>query len=136
IDLIRTLHGELSAIFQRWYPDMDLEVEEMPVATEPPASPCAHFVGLQVHRVRATMPLGFLLHEMPCEGDAWPPSPILPPLVWTPRSSHRCSSSFMHRYSKVSIRGQAWPCTAMAIWCWTSMAVSPTSETVAERPSR
>ena len=29
---VRTLNGELSAIFQRWYPDMDLEVEEMPVA--------------------------------------------------------------------------------------------------------
>jgi hypothetical protein len=28
----RTLNGELSAIFKRWYPDMDLEVEEMPVA--------------------------------------------------------------------------------------------------------
>jgi hypothetical protein len=27
-----TLNGELSAIFKRWYPDMDLEVEEMPVA--------------------------------------------------------------------------------------------------------
>ena len=29
---VRTLTGELSAIFKRWYPDMDLEVEEMPVA--------------------------------------------------------------------------------------------------------
>jgi hypothetical protein len=29
---VRTLDGELSAIFQRWYPDMDLQVEEMPVA--------------------------------------------------------------------------------------------------------
>jgi hypothetical protein len=29
---VRTLNGELSAIFKRWYPDMDLEVEEMPVA--------------------------------------------------------------------------------------------------------
>jgi len=29
---VRTLNGELSAIFQRWYPDMDLQVEEMPVA--------------------------------------------------------------------------------------------------------
>ena len=28
---VRTLNGELSAIFKRWYPDMDLEVEEMPV---------------------------------------------------------------------------------------------------------
>jgi hypothetical protein len=27
---VRTLNGELSAIFQRWYPDMDLQVEEMP----------------------------------------------------------------------------------------------------------
>jgi len=26
------LNGELSAIFKRWYPDMDLEEEEMPVA--------------------------------------------------------------------------------------------------------
>ena len=29
---VRTLNGELSAIFKRWYPAMDLEVEEMPVA--------------------------------------------------------------------------------------------------------
>ena len=29
---VRTLNGELSAIFKRWYPDMDLEAEEMPVA--------------------------------------------------------------------------------------------------------
>ncbi len=29
---VRTLNGELSAIFKRWYSDMDLEVEEMPVA--------------------------------------------------------------------------------------------------------
>src|SRR5438876_8223145 len=29
---VRTLNGELSAIFKRWYPDMDLEVEELPVA--------------------------------------------------------------------------------------------------------
>jgi hypothetical protein len=29
---VRTLNGELSAIFKRWYPGMDLEVEEMPIA--------------------------------------------------------------------------------------------------------
>jgi hypothetical protein len=29
---VRTLNGELGVIFKRWYPDMDLEVEEMPVA--------------------------------------------------------------------------------------------------------
>ena len=29
---VKTLDGELGAIFKRWYPDMDLEVEEMPVA--------------------------------------------------------------------------------------------------------
>src|SRR5467141_200553 len=29
---VRTLNGELSAIFKRWYPEMDLEVEEIPVA--------------------------------------------------------------------------------------------------------
>jgi hypothetical protein len=29
---VRTLNGELGAIFTRWYPDMDLEVEEIPVA--------------------------------------------------------------------------------------------------------
>jgi hypothetical protein len=29
---VRTLNGELSAIFQRWYPDMDLQIEKMPVA--------------------------------------------------------------------------------------------------------
>ena len=29
---VRTLNGELGAIFKRWYPDMDLEAEEIPVA--------------------------------------------------------------------------------------------------------
>jgi hypothetical protein len=29
---VRTLNGELGAIFKRWYRDMDIEVEEMPAA--------------------------------------------------------------------------------------------------------
>src|SRR6266571_9526755 len=29
---VKTLNGELGAIFKRWYPDMDIEVEEMPAA--------------------------------------------------------------------------------------------------------
>ena len=29
---VRTLNGELGAIFKRWYPDMDLEVEQISVA--------------------------------------------------------------------------------------------------------
>ena len=29
---VRTLNGELGVIFKRWYPDMDLEVDAMPVA--------------------------------------------------------------------------------------------------------
>jgi hypothetical protein len=29
---VKTLDGELGAIFKRWYPDMDLEAEEMPAA--------------------------------------------------------------------------------------------------------
>jgi hypothetical protein len=29
---VRTLHGELGAMFQRWYPNMNLEVEERPMA--------------------------------------------------------------------------------------------------------
>ncbi len=29
---VRTLNGELSAILKRWYPDMDLEAQEMPLA--------------------------------------------------------------------------------------------------------
>jgi hypothetical protein len=29
---VRTLNGELGTIFKRWYPDMDLEVEEIPIA--------------------------------------------------------------------------------------------------------
>jgi hypothetical protein len=29
---VKTLDGELGAIFKRWYPDIDIEVEEMPVA--------------------------------------------------------------------------------------------------------
>ena len=29
---VKTLDGELGAIFKRWYPDLDIEVEEMPAA--------------------------------------------------------------------------------------------------------
>ena len=29
---VKTLDGELGAVFKRWYPDMDIEVEEMPAA--------------------------------------------------------------------------------------------------------
>jgi hypothetical protein len=29
---VKTLNGEVGTLFKRWYPDMDLEVEEMPVA--------------------------------------------------------------------------------------------------------
>ena len=29
---VKTRDGELSVIFKRWYPDMDIEVQEMPVA--------------------------------------------------------------------------------------------------------
>ena len=29
---VRTLNGERGTIFKRWYPDMDLEVDEMPAA--------------------------------------------------------------------------------------------------------
>ena len=29
---VRTLNGELGAIFKRWYPDIDLGVEEIPIA--------------------------------------------------------------------------------------------------------
>ena len=29
---VKTLDGELEAIFKRWYPDMDIEDEEMPAA--------------------------------------------------------------------------------------------------------
>src|SRR5712692_970075 len=29
---VKTLDGELGTIFKRWYPDMDLEVEEIPIA--------------------------------------------------------------------------------------------------------
>ena len=29
---VRVLNGELAGIFKRWYPDMDLEVEEIPIA--------------------------------------------------------------------------------------------------------
>ncbi len=29
---VRTLDGELATIFKRWYPDMDIEAEEMPAA--------------------------------------------------------------------------------------------------------
>jgi hypothetical protein len=29
---VKTLDGELGAIFKRWYPDRDLEIEETPAA--------------------------------------------------------------------------------------------------------
>jgi len=29
---VKTLDGEVGAVFKRWYPDMDLEVEEIPAA--------------------------------------------------------------------------------------------------------
>ena len=29
---VQTLNGDLSVMFKRWYPDMDLEAEEMPAA--------------------------------------------------------------------------------------------------------
>jgi hypothetical protein len=29
---VKTLDGELGAIFKRWYSDIDIEIEEMPVA--------------------------------------------------------------------------------------------------------
>jgi hypothetical protein len=29
---VKTLDGELGAIFKRWYPDLDIEIEEMPAA--------------------------------------------------------------------------------------------------------
>jgi hypothetical protein len=29
---VKTLDGELGAIFKRWYPDMNIEVEKMPAA--------------------------------------------------------------------------------------------------------
>jgi hypothetical protein len=29
---VKTLDGELGAVFKRWYSDMDIEVDEMPAA--------------------------------------------------------------------------------------------------------
>ena len=29
---VQTLNGDLSVMFKRWYPDMDIEAEEMPAA--------------------------------------------------------------------------------------------------------
>ena len=29
---VRTLHGELAGIFRRWYPDLDIKAEEIPMA--------------------------------------------------------------------------------------------------------
>ena len=29
---VRTLNGELAGIFKRWYPDLDMKAEEMPMA--------------------------------------------------------------------------------------------------------
>jgi len=30
---VKTLDGELGAVFKHWYPDMDIEVGEIPAAT-------------------------------------------------------------------------------------------------------
>ena len=30
---VRTLNRELAGIFKRWYPDLDMKAEEMPIAT-------------------------------------------------------------------------------------------------------
>jgi hypothetical protein len=38
---VRTLNGELSGIFKRWYPDLDMKTEEIPLAACPPGSPCS-----------------------------------------------------------------------------------------------
>src|SRR5215471_2246468 len=46
---VKTLDGELGAVFTRWYPDMDLEVEEIPTAAYSPASLCSS-QALQDHR--------------------------------------------------------------------------------------
>ena len=29
---VRTLNGELAGIFRRWYPDLDIKAEEIPMA--------------------------------------------------------------------------------------------------------
>ena len=29
---VRTLNGELADIFKRWYPDLDMKAEEIPIA--------------------------------------------------------------------------------------------------------
>jgi hypothetical protein len=29
---VRTLNGELAGIFRRWYPDLDIQAEEIPMA--------------------------------------------------------------------------------------------------------
>jgi hypothetical protein len=29
---VRTLNGELGGIFKRWYPDLEIEAEEIPIA--------------------------------------------------------------------------------------------------------
>jgi hypothetical protein len=39
---VKTLDGELGAVFKRWYAGMDSEVEERPAAALSPASPCSH----------------------------------------------------------------------------------------------
>ena len=55
---VRTLNGELGAIFKRWYPDMDLEVDEMLVAASSPASPCSQ------HGMTAVLPATFTRQKL------------------------------------------------------------------------
>jgi hypothetical protein len=55
---VKTLDGELGAIFKRWYPDIDIEVEEMPVAAQSLASPCSHAHGHLLAGVWSTLAEG------------------------------------------------------------------------------
>jgi len=88
---VRTLNGELVVIFKRWYPDMDLEVEEVSVAALPPASPRSPRVPRSTpSTLRPPLPSGVPQHSghtgRPCSGcHPWsgrgtPPSgPATPP---------------------------------------------------------
>jgi hypothetical protein len=59
---VKTLNQELGAVFQRWYPD--LQLEEVPLAACPPAFRCAPNGGLVRGMFTLLQPLLELLEEL------------------------------------------------------------------------
>src|SRR5215471_3208345 len=72
---VKTLDGELGAVFKRWYPDMDLEVEEIPAATIPggrynPVNTGLSGLSFRKHLCNNT-PLTETMCGLPVRGGQW-----------------------------------------------------------------